>query len=143
MRDYKQQQIGDLVLFQGCSRREIELISRTADAVDLLPGAVLAVEGTPVHEFAVVVSGTCAARYTHGDVLLGPGAYYGERGLLDGERHEATIVALSHVRLLVFDARSFAGLIGRNPHVATKLMRGLVEQLREADQSLRSLRAVS
>jgi voltage-gated potassium channel len=141
--DEKRDQIKELALFRGCRWDQIDWICRTADALAVPAGVVLADAGSSVREFVVIVEGVAESMNEDGRVLLGPGAYYGELGLLDREPHGATITSRTSVHLLVFEARSFGALLDRIPNVARKLMRRLVADLRYADKSARSLRAVS
>src|SRR5688500_558127 len=139
----KEQQIANLALFRGCRPGDVAWLARTADTLDVGAGSTLAREGAAVREFIIVVDGTAAGTNGAGDVLIGPGAYNGEMGLLDGSPHSMTITALTDMRLLVFEARAFRGLLERLPAVGRKLMTELVGRLREADQEPRDLRAVS
>ena len=139
----KEQQIAELALFRGCSPSEVSWIARVADTLDVGAGSSLALEGSRVREFIVVVDGMAAGANGDGDVLLAPGAYFGELGLVDGRPHAMTIEAVTDMRLLVFEARVFSGLLEKLPTVGRKLMEELVTRLRDADQTVRSLRAVS
>ena len=139
----KEKQIANLALFRGCRPSEITWIARHADALDVGAGSTLAREGSRVREFMVVVDGVAAGSNGSGDVLLGPGSYFGEMGLVDGRPHTMTITSLTDVRVLVFEARTFSGLLDKLPGVGRKLMAELVGRLREVDQDARNLRAVS
>jgi CRP/FNR family cyclic AMP-dependent transcriptional regulator len=140
----KEQQIADLALFRGCRPSDIAWIARTADTLDVGAGSTLAREGSRAREFVVVVNGVASGSNGAGpDVLLGPGAYFGEMGLLDGRPHTMTVTTLGDTRVLVFEARVFRGLLDRLPGVGRKLMEELVARVREADQDERNLSAVS
>ncbi len=139
----KQQQIANLGLFRGCSKGEIEWLARTADTLDVPSGCTLAREGSRVREFMVVVDGVAAGANGDGSVVIGPGAYFGEMGLVDGRPHAMTITSMTQMRVLVFEARVFRGLLVKLPAVGRKLLEELVTRVRDADQELRSLRAVS
>jgi CRP/FNR family cyclic AMP-dependent transcriptional regulator len=114
-----------------------------ADTVDVPAGRTIVREGRTVREFVVLVRGTAAAADGEGHVLLAPGAYFGEMGLIDGRPHPRDVQTLTATRLLVFDARAFRGLLERIPSVGRKLLGEMVARLRVANQDSRSLRAVS
>lgn len=139
----KERQIAELGLFRGCGPSDVAWLARTADTLDLGAGSTLAQRGARVREFIIVVDGVAAATNGAGEVLLGPGAYTGEMGLLDGRPHAMTITAITDMRVLVFEARAFCGLLERLPAVGRKLMQELVTRLRETDRSEHGLAAVS
>lgn len=65
--------------------------------------------------------------------VLEPGNVFGEMSLLDDEPHEATIVALTPVHLLILPRITFDYLLARRADVAAGL-RQLVQQRREHDR---------
>jgi CRP-like cAMP-binding protein len=137
MKDAKRAQIAGTKLFSECGASDVEWIARVGDSLDAGAGSVLALEGSTVREFMVVLDGALSG----GDVVFGRSAYFGEAGLLDGQPHGATIEALTDARLLVFGPREFRALLARVPSVAKTLLRDLSERVRDQDE--RSLRAVS
>jgi CRP-like cAMP-binding protein len=139
MKDLKQRQISTLALFDGCTTEERRWIASVADTLDVGAGSQLAIAGRTAREFIVIVEGAA----TGGDVVFGPGAFFGELGLLDERPQPMTIEALTDARLLVFGIREFRSLLQNMPSVARKIMRELVGRVRELDQDVRSLRAVS
>jgi CRP-like cAMP-binding protein len=139
----KEQQIGELGLFRGCRPSEVAWIARVADTLDIGAGSTLAREGRTVREFIVVVDGVAGGTNDDGEILLGPGAYFGEMGLVDRRPHAMTVESLTDMRLLVFEARVFSGLLEKLPGVGRKLMQELVTRLREADTSEIALQEVS
>ena len=77
------------------------------------------------------------------EVLLGRGAYYGEVGLMSEVPQHGTLTTRTRTRVLVFGVAAFRGLIDRAPAVRQILLRDLGERVREMDQDVLSLRAVS
>lgn len=96
-----------------------------------------------MREFVVLVSGAAAASNGDGEVLLSPGAHFGERGLIDDTPHECSVSTRAPTRLLVFGPAAFRGMLDRIPSVGRKLLSEMVTELRTIDQESRSLRAVS
>lgn len=143
MTDAKQTQIKELALFRSCRAAEVRWIAGVADAVDLPAGRPIVRQGQSAREFVVVIHGAAVASDGRGDVILAPGAFFGEMGLLDGTPHACNVETLTPTRLLVFDARAFRGMLDRLPSVARTLLGELVQRLRVVDQDPRSLRAVS
>jgi CRP/FNR family transcriptional regulator, cyclic AMP receptor protein len=145
----KEQQIGELGLFRGCNRRDVDWLASVADTIDLPAGATIALRGARTREFVVIVDGVAAGENEAGHVLLGPGSYFGEMGLIDGRKHSMTITATTPVRAFVFETRVFLSMVERLPGVGRKLMAELVTRLRRAEDadgqkaSARNLKAVS
>ncbi|MFP5327116.1 MAG: cyclic nucleotide-binding domain-containing protein, partial [Acidimicrobiia bacterium] len=64
---------------------------------------------------------------------LGPGQYFGELALLDGQVRSASVVAETDMELLVLGRREFTGLIDEVPSIAHKLLAAMALRLRDAD----------
>lgn len=95
-------------------------------------GCPLTTEGTPGRDAFIVVEGI--ARVTKDGRLIahvGPGDVVGEMALTDHGPRSASVVATSPMRVLTFDAPSFAALI-TDPLVSRELRRQVVERLRAA-----------
>lgn len=116
--------------------------SRTAARVRLAPlvddvsfaaGATLVREGSYGAQVFVLVDG-------HADVVAGGehlatverGDYVGEVAVLDHGVRTASVVAITPVRALAMDPRSFAAML-REPHVASKLAAQLARRVRTQD----------
>ncbi len=61
---------------------------------------------------------------------LGPGDFFGELALLDGEEHSATAVALESTEALVLRRDAFDRLVDEDPNLRRALFAGLVGELR-------------
>jgi CRP-like cAMP-binding protein len=71
----------------------------------------------------VVQSGRTVARF-------GPGDFFGEISLLDGEPRSASVVAEDPVRCLVLDGRDFGDALAREPLIAIRILREMAGRLR-------------
>lgn len=140
MQDRKQEEIRNTALFRGCTPTQVRWIAKVADTLDVPSGRTLARRSDLSKEFIVIVSGSAI---TSDGRCLTPGAYIGANGLIDGGRHTADIVTTAPTRLLVFTPGAFRGMLHQIPTVARKLLADKVVKLRAADQTVRSLRAVS
>ena len=139
----KERTIGGLGLFVDCRRDDIAWIAKHADEVHVPPGRVLALPGDAAREFVVVIDGVCSASDGYGEVILGPGSYWGSAGLLSGRPHGSTVRTRTGARLLVFGVGAFRGLIDRAPSVRDRLLLDLRGRVQQSDQEELSLRAVS
>jgi CRP-like cAMP-binding protein len=117
--------LAEIPLFASLTKREREQIARAADEVEVEAGKHLAEQGQFAYEFMAIEEGT-ADVLKDGEKLreLGPGDFFGEIGLLESERRTATVVATSHMRLIV--------IFGPNLRSLEREMPGLSAQLRTA-----------
>jgi CRP-like cAMP-binding protein len=141
MKDQKIARIAELALFRDCRPADLQWIARAADMIDLPAGRDVRVAGSTVREFVVLVDGTASMSNGHDDVLLAPGTHVGEREILDRSPAAGTVTARTRVRLLVFGAPQFRGMLDRLPGVGRRILAGTVSEL--CAQEPRSLRAVS
>jgi CRP-like cAMP-binding protein len=139
----KEQRIRNLRLFRDCSRAEVEWIARVADEARIRRGRTIAHEGSVSREFVVLMDGYAVARDGGADVILGPGSFFGELGLLDGAPNTHTITSRTDATALVFEPRAFRSLVRRIPSVALMLLNEMADVMRDADQTELRLRAVS
>jgi hypothetical protein len=81
-----------LPITQGTPRLVLEHLASASQLCPLPPGVDVVVQGTPAHAFYAVVDGGVVV-HRDGDVLarIGPGAGFGERGLLDGAPRNASV----------------------------------------------------
>lgn len=133
-KDEKLDQLGRMWLFSACSKRDLQVIGRASDEVDVPAGKVLTEEGRQGHEFYLILDGQAAVRRNGKKVAtLGPGQYFGELSLLDKGPRSATVAADTDMRLLVLGQREFNGTLDEVPGLAHKLLRTMAARLRESD----------
>lgn len=128
----KEDLLRDVPLFSACTRKELSLISKLADRVEIGAGDVLTQEGSPGREFFVIAEGTAAVD-VRGKVVakLGPGDFFGEMALLDLGPRAATVRAESPMTVYVIEQRDFGRLLDDVPVVARKILAGLAARLRQ------------
>jgi SAM-dependent methyltransferase len=124
-------------LFEACDDRELERIAALAGETEAAQGEVLTAEGTPGASFYVIATGTASVtRQGRKLATLGPGAFFGEVALLTHGLRTATVTADTPMRLYMLDEQSFRSLIAEAPTVGNKVLEGLAERLRQADEAL-------
>ena len=132
----KHEVLADVLLFSGCSRKEIAQIAALATEIDVPEGKVLAREGTPGREFYVILDGKAAVSIDDREVAtLGPGDFFGEMALLDQGPRVATVVASTSMEVAVLDPREFSTLIEEHPSVARKVLKVMAQRLRDAEKA--------
>lgn len=141
--DERVELLRDVWLFERCSTSELAAIARLVTSLAVEPGTVLATEGTPGHQFVVVVEGT-ASVLIHGSEVgqIGPGMFFGELALLDGGPRTATVRALTPIQALVLDRSAFDELVDRAiPSVARRMLVTLAQRLRSEQARWEQLHA--
>jgi CRP-like cAMP-binding protein len=134
--DEKMTYLQRVQLFENCSSRQLRAIARIAEVQETQAGAVLARIGEPGDRFFVIVDGAARIEVTpqkHG--RMGPGEFFGEMSLLDGEPRSATVVADTPVRLLVIHRRDFMTLLREVPSLTQRMLVTLCQRVRSAEKA--------
>jgi CRP-like cAMP-binding protein len=106
-----QDRLRDVPFFSSLKKKELELIARQADEVDVPAGKVLAKQGDLGDTFFVIETGTAEVVRDGQHVNdLGPGDFFGEMALLEADRRNATVTATSPMELIVMTRSSFRGI---------------------------------
>ncbi len=102
-------------------------------------GAELIREGEPGTEFYVVVEGEIEVRRGAKRVArLGAGSFVGEIALLSRSPRTATVVAMTPLRVLAIEGKSFVALLDSLPELWLKVARALAERV-DADEAAEAL----
>jgi CRP-like cAMP-binding protein len=132
--DPKLEHLAQVQMFSTLNKKELRLISKAADIVDLKAGTEIVTEDTIGHEFYLVLSGEATVRRNGRKVAtLGPGSYFGELALLDRGPRSATVIANTDMEVVVISQREFMSVLDQVPPVSTKLLASMAARLREAD----------
>ena len=120
-------------LFSACSKKELQMVAKSADHVTVPAGEVVVSEGAAGTEFFVILDGRARVeRHGREVATLGPGAFFGDLALLDRAPRNASVIADSELELARVGQRAFDGLLD-HPGFSKKLMAGLARRLRQAD----------
>src|SRR5438445_10014397 len=102
----KQEALGRIEFFSGCSQRELHDIASLAEERRLAPGAELCRQGEYESEVFLIVDGE--AEVVVGGIPIGTegaGHIVGELAMLGSGRRGATLRALSPLQVLAIDPR--------------------------------------
>ena len=133
-KDNKLDQLAQVRLFSACNKKELGLIGKASDEVNVPAGKVLCEQGKPGFEFYLILDGEATVRRNNKKVAtLGPGGSFGELALLTRLPRNATVEANTEMELLVLGQREFSGLLDEVPGMAHKVLSAMAERLYEAD----------
>jgi CRP-like cAMP-binding protein len=126
--------LAQVPLFSACSKRDLGIVARHTEVLEVAPGTAVTEEGALGDAFFVVLDGEASVR-RRGRVVsrLGTGAWFGELAVLDPGPRNATIVAETTLTVGVIGARVFRAMVRDVPALTEKLLRGMARRLREAD----------
>ncbi|PYM03502.1 MAG: hypothetical protein DMD82_16770 [Candidatus Rokuibacteriota bacterium] len=135
--DEKIERLQEVPIFEGCSRRQLRALARITGVFDAPAESVLMRAGEPGREFFFILDGSARVEVSpRKRARLGPGEFFGEMSLLDGQPRSATVVAETPLRLLVINGRHFWPLLKEVPELAQSIMATLSRRLRQAEKSL-------
>jgi CRP/FNR family cyclic AMP-dependent transcriptional regulator len=133
--DTKVQALKRAPLFEGLSRKELVLLARVTEDLEVPAGEVLCREGETGHEFFVIVEGKTdvTSKGKRGD-----GDFVGEIALLEDTNRTATVTATTPLRLFVLTRQDFRRLVNDNRSIERKVMHALAHRVVElsADPTL-------
>ena len=123
--------VQSIPLFAGLSKDDQKVVAQYADEVDVEAGKVLAQRGQArlrVLRHPRAARRTCTLDGRHA-AALGPGDFFGEIGLLAGERRVATVVATSPMHLVVLTGSQLRAIDSRMPGVAERIRSAMAQRL--------------
>lgn len=101
---------------------DADRLAAVGTPLDLAAGTTLVRQGERGTQAFLLLDGTAQVLTSEGVVTVGPGAVVGERATLDHRcTRNATVIAQTDVSVLVYDARTYRGLVDSEalrPHLA-------------------------
>jgi len=124
-------------LWSGLTEKELKVITRSFKELKYESGDVIVRKGEAGIGFYLITDGTVEVR-SDGRVLskLGPGQFFGEMALLDGQPRSADVVALEPSRCLALSSWSFKSILSEHPKMAVKLLQESARRSRTNTQNL-------
>ena len=116
-------------LFQSMDEEHLGRVAPFVSQVEVSAGKVLVTEGEFAYNFLAIEEGT--VEVTRGDekiAELGPGDYFGEVGLLETEKRQATVTAKTDMKLLTLDSWDMKRLEKELPEAAEEIHRTIRER---------------
>ena len=128
------ERLRSIPMFRGCSTKDLAVLARLMDRVDLPAGRVLVREGKPGRECFVIDEGKVSVTRDGVEVaVLGPGDVLGELAILSGGSRDATGTAVTPIRVYVLTQGAFQGALAEVPSVRNHVFQVLARRLREVE----------
>ena len=126
--------LGQVWLFERCSNKELDLLQDAATEMEFPPGKELTTQGEMGRHFMVIVEGDAEVTRDGTQIArLGPGSFFGEMSLLDGQPRTATVTTLEPTRVLMLTNAAFTGALATMPSVDRKMLTVLAARLRDIE----------
>ena len=137
-RDRRTELLAAAPLFAGVDEAGHGVVADRAIEVDFTPGGVIARQGDVGTGFFIVASGSVRVVRDGATIAtLGPGEFFGELSVLDGQPRNAQVVAAEPTTCLALASWDFEAIVAEDPKVALAIMRGLAGRLRGLTEALR------
>jgi len=127
-------------LFTELSRHELERIAQVAIPRSFPRGVRVFHEGDSSDACYIVREGDLRVTREHSDgraialASLGPGDFFGELAMLDGEARSASVETLADSELLALPASDMRRVIADHGEIAAKLITALTRRIRETNE---------
>jgi len=127
--------VAAIPLFAGLSKDDQQVVAQYADEVDVPAGTKLAQEGRLAYEFFAIQDGTAEVTQEGAQIAqLGPGDFFGEIGLLGGERRVASVTATSPMHLVVLTGAQLRAIESRMAPLGERIRAAMAARI-EADRA--------
>lgn len=124
--------LSGIPMFAALSDEELSFVAGFMNAVDVLSGDVVFLEGERGDYVCFVAEGLLEVSKKAGDsdrraviTTLSPGHSIGEMALIDEAPRSATVVALADTRMVALTRQGFESLVKKDPMIGIKLMKGI------------------
>lgn len=131
--------LAQVPLFQGLSRRDLQVLAANSRERDYAAGAALLRQGETGVGLFIITSGSVHASQTTPDGStralgdFGRGAVLGELSLLDDMPRTASVVATTPTQAIVIPVWDFRAALREQPDISIKLLTVLSQRLRASE----------
>lgn len=137
-RDRRTELIAACPLFTGLDAEQVQTVADQATEVDFPAGRVIARQGDIGTGFFIVADGLVRV-VRDGEVIamLGPGEFFGELSILDGQPRIAQVIAEEPTRCLALASWDFERVLLEHPPLMLGILRGVAGRLRSVTEAAR------
>ncbi len=129
-------------LFSEIPPHHLRELARFARSESFASGTVIVKMGDPGSTLYVVKSGQVNVVRDQEDgpgislATFGPGEFFGELSIFDGERRSATVIAVEDTETVTLGRFDLMRVVSHNPQIGLSLLKSLSARLRETDARL-------
>jgi CRP-like cAMP-binding protein len=118
-------------LFEGFTTKELESVASMCKPAEFRYGDNVVTEGERSARLYIIAEGTAEVR-VHGERVdeIGPGDYFGEIAVIDGEPRAATVTATSPVSTLSLANFNVKALLRASPEIGFKMLQKACARIR-------------
>ena len=117
-------------IFEGLSEDDLDRCAKRFQETEILQGSGLTREDDFAYKFFVVIEGEVEVLRDFDSVaMLGPGDFFGEMGLISGERRNARVVAHTRCQLAWMMGWDFSEMTEELPAVAARIEETVAERM--------------
>ena|SRR2546423_423689 len=128
--------LGNVDLFEGLPKKALSQIAGAGKELSFREGVDVCKEGQTDARFYLILDGVASVTVAGRELnKLGPGDYFGEISIIDGQPRSATVTALAPLRTLSMTSWNFRPILKENSDIAFRVMRNLARRVREAQSS--------
>jgi CRP-like cAMP-binding protein len=136
--DRRAELLSAATLFEGVDAAGMARLAAVVVEVDFAADHVIARQGDIGSGLFVITSGGVrVVRDGQQIAELGPGAFFGELSVLDGQPRTAQVIATVPTTCLALSTWDFEAVVREEPSVALAILRGLAGRLRALTESAR------
>ncbi len=123
------EQLKSMPLFEGLPESDLDEVAKMFQQAEMLAGSGLASEGDFAYKFFVVLDGEVEVHREFKPVdEMGAGEFFGEIGLLTGQRRNARVVAKTRCNVAWMMGWDFQTMMEQYPVVAERINAVIAER---------------
>ncbi len=131
-------------LFQSLTDEELRELAPRLRMAPFVRGEVMTKQGAEAHWLYIITRGDAEVRFTLDGksehvATLHPGDFFGERGMMTGERRSADVIALTDVECYRVDKDSFQEILRKRPELAEDISQVLARRRAELEAAREDL----
>ncbi|MFZ0665617.1 MAG: cyclic nucleotide-binding domain-containing protein [Acidimicrobiales bacterium] len=124
-------------LFASLSPRHLNKVAQAMKTLKFSAGQTVVAAGDSDARFYLIVEGTAKVVVKgRKRAEVGPGAYFGEMAVIDGQPRSASVIALTDLETLSASRWNFEAMLKSEPTVMLAVLKELSNRLRECNSSL-------
>jgi CRP/FNR family cyclic AMP-dependent transcriptional regulator len=137
--------LAQVAIFSGLDAEGLRELADAARRRTFRPGEIIFHRDDPGQVLYVIRAGKVKIYITSPDgqevalAVFGPGEYFGELALLDGQPRSASAVAIEPVEAYALQRADFINAVNRHPRIAVQVMNVLSRRLRQTDAMIEDL----